>query len=150
VITPNRSLSKRGFALVVGALAAMNLALAAFFFALGAAPVPVFLGLDLLAVVVAFKVSYARARLVERVQVTAEAVRVRYESPRGAKTVWSSPTAFTRVALEAAGNHDSRVRLSLSDRRLTVGAALSPRERVDFGRALEKAVLAARAQRRPA
>jgi uncharacterized membrane protein len=39
------------------------------------------------------------------------------------------------------------VRLALSGRRLTVGAALSPKERVDFGRALEAAVGRARGER---
>ena len=150
VITPNASLSPRGFAVVIGGLAAVNAIMAVFFLVVGALPIPIFLGLDLLGVFIAFKVSYRRARTVERVQVSAEAVRVRYEHPRGARTVWSSPTAFTGVALEAAGNHDGRVRLSLSGRRLTVGAALSPRERADFGRALEQAVRRARSERYPA
>lgn len=146
VITPNRSLSPRGFALVIGALAFINLVTAGFFLSIGATPIPVFLGLDVLAVFVAFKLSYRAARTAERVQVTAEEVRVRHESPRGGRTVWSSPTAFTRVALETLGE-DNRVRLQLSGRRLTVGAALSPRERRDFGRALEAAVGRARAER---
>jgi uncharacterized membrane protein len=73
-------------------------------------------------------------------------VRVRYETPAGSQTVWTSPTAFTGVALEDIG-HASRVRLSLSGRRLTVGAALSPKERIDFGRALERAVRLARLDR---
>ena len=148
VITPNRSLSPRGFALVIGALALLNLLIAIFFLAMGAAPVPVFLGLDVLAVFVAFQISFRRARRAERVQVTAEEVRVRYETPQGGRLVWASPTAFTRVALENVG-HEARVRLSLSGRRLTVGAALSPKERVDFGHALEGAVRAARLERHP-
>jgi uncharacterized membrane protein len=108
----------------------------------------IFLGLDLLAIFVALKLSYRAARTAERVLVTAEEVRVRHESPRGGRTVWKSPTAFTRVALETLGD-DNRVRLQLSGRRLTVGSALSPRERRDFGRALEAAVGRARAERWP-
>jgi uncharacterized membrane protein len=146
VITPNRSLSPRGFALVIGTLVVLNLLIGGFFLALGAPPVPVFLGLDVLAVFIAFQVSFRRARIAERVQVSAEEVRVRHETPQGARTVWTSPTAFTAVALEDVG-HASRVRLSLSGRRLTVGAALSPKERLDFGRALEGAVRKARAER---
>jgi uncharacterized membrane protein len=146
VITPNASLSKRGFAVVIAGLAAVNAIMAVFFLVVGAFPIPFFLGLDLLGVFIAFKVSYRRARTVERVQVSAEAVRVRYENPRGARTVWSSPTAFTGVAMEGTG-HDGRVRLSLSGRRLTVGAALSPKERVDFGQALQQAVRRARSER---
>jgi len=146
VITPNRSLSPRGFALVIGSMAAINLILAIVFVALGAPPIPIFLGLDLLAVFIAFQVSFRRARRSERVQVSAREVRVRYETPAGSQTVWTSPTAFTGVALEDIG-HASRVRLSLSGRRLTVGAALSPKERIDFGRALERAVRLARLDR---
>ena len=146
-ITPNRSLSRRGFAVLMGALIALNLVLATVFWGLGALPVPVFLGLDVLGVFVAFQVSYKGARLSERVLVTAEEVRVRYESPHGAKTVWATPTAFTAVALEDVEEHHSRVRLSLRERRLTVGAALSPKERVAFGKALEAAVGRARSER---
>jgi uncharacterized membrane protein len=146
-ITPNRSLSRQGFAIVMGALIALNLVLATVFWSLGALPVPVFLGLDVLGVWIAFQVSYRGARLSERVLVTAEEVRVRYESPHGAKTVWATPTAFTGVAVEDADEHHSRVRLSLRERRLTVGAALSPKERASFGRALEAAMLQARAER---
>jgi uncharacterized membrane protein len=149
VITPNRSLSKRGFAIVFGALAAINLLMAIFFIVIGAAPVPIFLGLDVLAVFVAFQVSFRRAMQAERVLVSAQEIRVRYESPRGGRTVWTSPTAFTAVAREPYGQDDWRVRLSLSGRRLTVGSALSPRERGDFGSALQEAVRRARAERYP-
>ena len=146
VITPNRSLSPRGFAILIGALVGLNLIIGGFFLALGAPPVPIFLGLDVLAVFIAFQVSFRRARMAERVQVSAEEVQVRHETPQGGRTVWRSPTAFTAVALEDVG-HSARVRLSLSGRGLVVGAALSPRERLDFGRALEAAVLSARAER---
>ena len=148
VITPNRSLSPRGFLILIGGLVALNVVMAAFFFTIGATPVPFFLGLDLLAVFIAFQVSFRRARTAERVQVSAEAVEVRHETPEGGRTVWRSPTAFTGVALEEAG-HASRVRLSVSGRRLTVGAALSPKERIDFGQALDLAVRRARAERHP-
>ena len=80
-------------------------------------------------------------------QVSAEAVQVRHESPKGVREIWSSPTAFTAVNLEATSRHEARVRLSLSGRRITVGSALSPEERADFGRALEAAVRRARSER---
>jgi uncharacterized membrane protein len=67
VITPNRSLPRAGFYWLIGILVASNLIMAAFFVAMGALPVPVFLGLDVLGVFIAFRVSYARGRLAERV-----------------------------------------------------------------------------------
>ena len=50
VIVPTRSLPVKGFAILFGVLAAANLLVGALFFALGAWPAPIFLGLDLLAV----------------------------------------------------------------------------------------------------
>lgn len=147
VLTPNRSLPKRGFYWLIGLLIAFNLAVGALFVSMGALPVPIFLGLDVLGVIVAFRANYRGARQAERVQVSADQVRVLHQIGRHARTVWSSPTAFTRVAVEAPGEHEARVRLRLSDRSLTVGAALSPGERSDFAAALEQAISQARAER---
>lgn len=145
-ITPNRSLPKRGFAVLMGALLLINGALAAYFLSVGAFPVPVFLGADVLAVYVAFQVSYRSALMAERVQVTAEEVRVLHERGRSRTTVWRSSTAFTRVDVEA--DEDSpRVRLRTSGRRWTVAAALSPRERTAFAQALDRAMDAAKLER---
>lgn len=140
VITPNRSLSPRGFLILMAGLVLINGALAMFFWSVGAVPIPVFLGLDVLGVWIAFRVSYASARTAERVQVSAEEVRVLHETGRVRRMVWRSPTAFTRVDVEAKGEHEARVRLRMSQRRLTVAAALSPRERESFAEALKKAM----------
>ena len=57
VITPNRSLSRKGFIILISVMTAINAVTAFGFYAIGAAPIPFFLGFDLLAVVVAFAVS---------------------------------------------------------------------------------------------
>ena len=147
-ITPYRSLSKRGFYWVIGFVAAWNLiAGAVFVFALHAFPVPIFLGLDVLGVFLAFRMNYRGAGQIERVQISAREVKVLHQFGRHARTVWTSPTAFTRVALDGAGEHHSRVRLRMSDRAVIVGAALSPPERDDLAAALEAAITKARAER---
>jgi len=66
VLRPHRSLSLAAFKLLFGVFIAMNLAVAAFFLAQGAFPVAGFLGLDVLAVWLAFRWSYRGARRVER------------------------------------------------------------------------------------
>ena len=147
VITPNRSLSMRGFYWLIGVLIAFNLAVAGLMLALGAFPVPIFLGVDVLAVILAFRASYRSGGLAERVQVSAAEVRVLHQAGRRSRTVWSSPTAFTRVAVEQPGEHETRVRLQLSGRALTVARALSPGERADFAEALQTAIREARAER---
>jgi uncharacterized membrane protein len=147
VLTPNRSLPKRGLYVLLGALAAANLVTAIpMVVALHAAPVPIFLGLDFLAVLLAFRASYRQGRQSERVQVTADEVRVLHEIGARRRTVWRSPTAFTRVTVEGEAE-EARVRLMLSGRSLTLARQLSPKERVDFGQALALAISRARAER---
>ncbi len=147
VLTPHRSLSKRGFVILLMVLAAYNLLVAGFLLAIGAFPAPIFLGLDFLAVFIAFRVSYGRARLTERVQVTADLVRVLHEGRGKPRTVWSSPTAFTRVEVDQRGEHEARVHLRLSRRGLIIGDGLGPDARTAFAAQLETAIAAARAER---
>ncbi|WP_374469435.1 DUF2244 domain-containing protein [Phenylobacterium sp.] len=147
VITPHRSLSERGFIVLISIVTLANVASAAVFIALGATLVPIFLGVDLLAVVIAFLVSFQAVKNVERVQVTAREVRVVRETPKQSVVVWESPTAFTRVWVEKEEDRALELKLSLSGRELPVATALSPRERAEFAQALERAIWEARAER---
>lgn len=147
VIRPNRSLSRTGFYWLIGVVIAFNLLVCALMIVLHAFPVPIFLGLDVLGVWLAFRASYRSAGQAERVRVSAETVVVSHEFGRRVRTVWSSPTAFTRVSVEAPDEHEARVRLHLSNQVLTVARALSPLERLRFADALEDAIRKARAER---
>ena len=147
VIKPNRSMNRQGLYVLLGVMIAFNLMIAVFLLVLGAPPVLPFLGLDVLAVGLALRASFRAAERSERVRVTAEAVTVSREDEKGARVIWTSPTAFTRVGVEQPGEHEARVRLMMSRRRLTLGRALSPPERVDFAQALERAILRARSER---
>lgn len=147
LIKPNRSMSRRGLHVVLGVMIAFNLMVAVFLLVVGAPPVLPFLGLDVVAVVLAMRASFRAAERSERVRVTAETVTVSREDEKGARVIWTSPTAFTRVGVDQPGEHETRVRLMMSRRRLSLGRALSPPERVDFAHALERAILEARAER---
>ncbi len=144
-ITPNRSLTRRGLIILIAVITVANCASALVFLAMGAVFVPVFLGLDVLAVVVAFIVSFRAARRVERVQVSARNVTVTRETPKGSLIVWESPTAFTRLNIDR--DEEQRVlalRLAQSGRETLVAAALRPAERSDFAKALDTAIWQAR------
>ena len=149
VIVPHRSMPKRGFAIFIGLLIALNLAQGTMFVILGAPPIPVFLGLDVLAVVIAFRVSYAQANRRERVQVTADHVKVTQELGERSSLVWRSPTAFTRVLLDEPHEDEARVRLALSDRRMTIGGALGMEARRKLARKVDDAIRAAKKERYP-
>jgi uncharacterized membrane protein len=146
-IRPNRSLSERGFIVLIAIVTLANCASAAVFIALGATFVPIFLGVDVLAVIVAFLVSFRAGRRVERVQVTAAEIRVTRETPKTSELVWRSPTAFTRLRVEKEEERTVALKLALSGREAVVAAALSPRERADFAQALERAIWQAKRER---
>jgi len=140
-IKPNRSLSERGFVILISVITIANVASAAVFVRMGAHYVVPFIGIDLLAVIVAFLASFKSGRVIERVQVSAAEVRITYETPKDSRVVWESPTAFTRVTTER--DEEDRVmalRLALSGRETAVAAALSPGERGEFAKALEEAI----------
>ena len=139
-IRANRSLSERGFIVLIAVVTLANCASAAVFVAMGATFVPIFLGLDLAAVIVAFLASFRAGRRIERVQVTSRDVRVVQETPREHRLVWESPTAFTRVRVERDEGRTTGLKLALSGKELAVAAALSPRERAEFAQALERAI----------
>lgn len=147
-IKPNRSLSERGFIILISVITLVNVACAAVFVRMGAHYVLPFLGLDVVAIIVAFLASFRAGRVVERVQVSAQAIKITYETPRLVRVVWESPTAFTRVIAERdAEDRMMALRLALSGRETAVAAALSPGERREFARALEDAIWRARRHR---
>lgn len=148
-IRPNRSLSERGFIVLIAVVTLANCASAAVFLSMGATFVPIFLSIDVFAVITAFLVSFRAARRIERVQVSAREIRITEETPRWSRLVWESPTAFTRVRVELADSPEraAALKLTLSGREVAVAAALSPRERADFAKALERAIWQAKRER---
>jgi len=147
-LAPTRSLSQRGFGWLIGFLILFNIAMASFIVVvLRAFPAPIFLAIDVLGLWLAFRVSYRRAGQVEHVQVTADEIRVTHELGARARRVWTSPTAFTRVLVEGADAHETKISLTLSGRSIVVGRALSAPERTAFGADLQEAIRAARAER---
>jgi uncharacterized membrane protein len=157
-LRPHRSLTPRGAAWLLVPLVFVNFVFGVFFLVLRAPIVPPFLGLDVAGLGAALWFSFRAANRFERVLVSADEIRVeRGHAGRGpdhpARLVWSSAPAFTRIQLDDVEElGEQRVRLSLASRGkvLLLAAALGPAERAAFGRELEAAVKAARAERWPA
>jgi uncharacterized membrane protein len=137
-IRPHRSLSDRGFIILISFVTAINCIAGAVFLSMGATLVPFFLALDVVAVLVAFAVSYASARRIERVVITESLVRLTEETPHRRVLIWEGPTAFTRLAAEAEA--DRLVTLSLTE-------TLGPKALEDLRRQLDAALQQARRPR---
>ena len=142
-MAPRRALSPRGLLILLAVLLFWNAVVCGFLLLIGAWPVPFFLGLDVLGIVIAFTVSNRRAKTGERVRVSAEAVTV--ERGEGA-VVWTAPPAWTQVVRPPPGSR-APLRLSSSGRSVAVGRMLGAAERRRFAQALEHAVAAARQSR---
>jgi uncharacterized membrane protein len=149
VIIPHRSLSRGGLALLLGVIIWVNVALAVMFVIMGALPIPVFLGLDVLAICLAFRASNRQTRRRERVQVTADEIRVLREDDKASRTVWTSPTAFTRVLLVEPREDEAYVSLAVMRRRCPIGSALGAEARRSLARRVEDAISSARRERYP-
>ena len=147
VLTPHRSLPGRGFAIVMIILGTLSFAVGTTFYLLGAWPVPGFLGLDVLAVYLAFRWSYRSARAREEIRVSRDRLTVRRVAASGRASVteinpyWARlevhrwpPFGITRLAIASHGEA------------LPIGAFLGPRERERLAAELSAALAEARAR----
>ena len=145
IITPHRSLSGRGFLLVMALVGGLSFIGGMFFFLLGAWPVVGFLGLDVLLVYWAFRANYRAAAAFEEVTVTPSELRLRRVSHRGEVAEWTLNPVWTRLDRE---KHEEFGLLKLflvsRGRRLSVAGFLSPKERESFAAALSAALGEAR------
>jgi len=147
LIQPNRSLSRRGMWVVLGILALFNLLVAIFLLIIHAYPVPIFLGVDLAGVAIAFNVYRSHANRSERVRVDADKITVNYEPSRHAHAPWRSPTAFTRIRFAAHDGGASPIVLQSSGRWIAIGEALGAEERARLAERLARAIDDALAER---
>jgi uncharacterized membrane protein len=139
IIHPYRSLGPFGFRLFMGVLIAVNVAFASVMIAQGAWPVAGFLGLDVVAVYLAFRLNYAQALAFERVTIVGEKLVVERVDRKGARQAWEFPSYWASVWYDG-DDTDGTVTLRSHGRSLEVGAFLAPFERKDFAEALRKAL----------
>ena len=93
-IWPHRSLSPKGFAIVIGVLAGLLFAIGLGFFLAGAWPVIGFLGLELLVVWGAFKLNYRAAKVRETIETTTETLTVEHKDQHGKAAVSKYPSGL--------------------------------------------------------
>lgn len=146
VLTPHRSLSPRGFIILMSAVCAVSFGAGLAFYLMGAWPVVGFLGLDVLLIYLAFRANYRSARMYEHLQLTPGKLTVERVSYHGDRKVWQFEPYWLRLEVDRPGEHDSRLRLSSHGRSVTVGSFLSPEEREEFASALGSALADLRRQ----
>ncbi len=146
VLRPHRSLSRRGFAVVMAGASAVALIIGLFYAVSGAWPVLGFYGLEIIALYAGFRWSYAQGRVTETLTMTADTLTVTRAAPGRQSQVWTFQPYWVR--LETDGDEDGRVnRLSLVSHgdALEIGAFLGPDARASLADALGGALRQARA-----
>jgi uncharacterized membrane protein len=142
-IRPHRSLGQTGFRILMILCALVAGVMALRFIALGFWPVSGFLGLDLIGLYVAFRVSYRRGRSFEEVVLTPIELMIRRVTHRGEAREWRLNPLWTRLHRENDEEFGVQ-RLALVSRgeRITIAGELSPPEREhfadEFGQALQR------------
>ncbi|HYD31503.1 MAG TPA: DUF2244 domain-containing protein [Azospirillaceae bacterium] len=140
VLHPHRSLGRKGFAVFMTLLGVASAILGAAFVLMGAWPVIGFFGLDVLLVWLAFRRNFKDARICETVRLTTRRLTVAKIGLKGPPRTWTFQPYWLRVRMDDPPEHDSQVVLSSHGRSLVVGSFLSPEERLDFARALGRAL----------
>jgi uncharacterized membrane protein len=141
LLTPHRSLTPTGMRILLGGFAGLSCALGAGFWVIGAWPVVGFLGLDVLLLYLALKLSFVSARRSERLELTHEALTVRRVDAWGrASDDRLAPPHWLKVEIDDPVRHESQLRLSTHGRSVTVGSFLMAPERLDLAKALRAAI----------
>jgi len=141
VITPNRSLDRVGFIVLMSLVSFVSFVGGLVFFIAGAWPVVGFLGLDVALLYWAFKLNYAHAAAYEEVTVTSAELKLRKVSHRGKVQEWTLNPHWTKLDREAHADF-GLLRLFLVSRgkRFAVANFLAPQERESFADALSNAL----------
>lgn len=140
LLTPNRSLSKPGFAALMIVVAALSLCLGIYFLLQGAWPVFGFFGLDIALLYVAMRLNYRSGRLSERVRLTEQALVVRRESPSGNWENWSFNPFWVRLTCAETAHGRYQITLAQHSVSVSIGTFLAPEEQREFATALEHAL----------
>ncbi len=139
-LTPQRSLSPRGFVILMVAVGTVSFSAGLAFFLAGAWPVVGFLGLDVLLIYLAFKVNYRRGRISESLHLTENRLTVQRIHPSGRQEQWEFQPHWLQVLFDLPLRPDSQLVLRSHGRSLAVGAFLTARERLEIASTLRAAI----------
>ena len=140
-LAPHRSLTSRGFLLVMLAIGGISLVTGVVFLAMGAWPIFGFFGLDVLLVYIAFRANFRAARAREHILVTPSVVEVRREPVGGRPSTTRLNPFWTRLWREDDEDHGTLDVALVSGRRtVPVGRFLGPEQKAALATDLSRAL----------
>jgi len=149
VLLPHRSLPPRGFQVMMLLLGILSLAVGVTFLALGCWPVVGFLGLDVAALYLAFRLSYRSARQREVLRLAGDDFTVERVDIYGERRLWRFQPFWLRIVLEEHADRSNRLLLASHGRSLVVGDFLGAPVRRELADSLRTALAGWRAALSP-
>lgn len=145
LLVPHRSLAATGFALLMGALLFGWVVFGAIFLSLGAWPVFGFLGLDVLAVYIAFRLNYRAARAREEVLLSRTRLDIRKVLPSGRSEDHAFNPFWARFSVSRHAEIGiTSMAVEARDRVVPLGGFLNPDDRESFATAFSRALATAK------
>jgi len=144
VLTPHRSLSPRGFLILMSFVVVVSFVAGMSFLAMGAWPVMGFFGLDALLIYAAFKLNYRAGRRIEAIEITPADLTITRIDPSGRRQEIALNPYWARPHLAVRPDGANRLFLRSHGRNYTVGSFLTDDERRDLATALDRALAAVR------
>ena len=145
LLTPQRSLNRTGFLVLMVFLSVVSFAAGLAFLLMGAWPVLGFFGLDVLAIYWAFRINFLRARASEEISVTPCELRVRRVSHRGRVVEWVLNPVWVQLDQKIHAEFGiEKLYLVSTRRRVSIASFWGRTKRASFAKALTAALQAAR------
>ena len=145
LLTPHRSLSRKGFAVLMAVISVLNFTAGMIFLFKGAWPVLAFFLLDMLAIYWAFRINFRDAKATEEISITTSELRVRKTDHRGAATEWVFNPLWVRLDQTVHQEYGiERLCLVSRGRSLAIAQFLGPDEKLSFSKALAAALASAK------
>jgi uncharacterized membrane protein len=141
---PYRSLSRRGFNILMAVAGVVSFTFGVVFVSLGAWPVFGFFGLDVLIIFLAFRRNYLDARAFEHIDLTREVLTVRRVTASGRERLYTFHPYWTRLVVDRKDWGIAGLSLTTRGFELKIASFLSPGERESFAAAFSKALSTAR------
>jgi len=139
-LTPHRSLPPAGFYLVIGMVAGAALTTGVLFLVIGAWPVLGFLGLDVLGLWWAMRLSYRHGLAREVVQLDARGMVIERIAPSGDRVRLTMDPAWMRVEHEADSDFARPLLLKSRGNHVEIARFLNQRERREVAAVVRDAI----------
>lgn len=144
-LTPYRSLGRTGFFVLMGFVSVTCFISGMLFLVIGAWPVFIFMGLDVMVVWLAFHLNYRAARARERISVGRSELRVQKFDPSGKVAEHVFNPFWTRLEVDRHEEYGiTAMRLASRGETLVIGSFLNPVDKESFARAFSIALGRAR------